>query len=253
MEGREYLISPSRNFAFFLAPYQADLLRDTKDLYVDITYTNNNGFPYLLNMVAFNEIATEFNAVARVLLSKQDGDAYAIAIREVFTHVTEIHPSFKNGHTLTQIMVDFNQAEYNGFERVMGAELCANILRGCTVHWKKSVVSDIVTKSKEEHKIFRYIGHTIQDLTNQTDVKLAFDVLCGVKSIAEAKDLLPPDIAATSDQQTNVHWAQSAHWVRWWSRERILKMFCKAYSSRDNEEWDATPNTNNVSKSSVNY
>ena len=178
-------------------------------------------------------------------MNKQNGDAYAIAIREIFTHVTKIHPSFKNGQTLWQIMVDFDQAEYNSFERSIGAELCEKILRGCYVHWKTSAkrVSDIVTKSKEEYKIFRDIGHAIQDLTNQTDFKLAFDVLCGVKNITEAKNLFPPDLAATCNQQTNVHWSQSALWVRWWIRERILKMFCKAYTLRDIREfkiYDAT-------------
>ena len=119
------------------------------------------------------------------------------------------------------------------------------------MHWKTSAdrLSDIVTKRKEEYKIFRYIGHAIQDLTNQTDVKLAFDVFCGVKNIAEAKHLLTPDLAATCNQQTNTHWSQSAVWVRWWTRERIPKMFCKAYTLRDNEEWDATPNTNNAVES----
>ena len=84
------------------------------------------------------------------------------------------------------------------------------------MHWKTSVnrVSDIVTKSKKEYTIFCYIGHAIQDLTNQTDVKLAFDVLSGVKNITKAKHLLPPDLVATCNQQTNAHWSQSAHWVR---------------------------------------
>jgi len=42
-------------------------------------------------MVVFNETAMVYNAV----LKKQDGDAYATAISEVFDYVTKIHPSFK--------------------------------------------------------------------------------------------------------------------------------------------------------------
>ena len=40
-------------------------------------------------MVAFNEITLSYNAVARFLLNKQDGDAYAAAISKVLGHVTK--------------------------------------------------------------------------------------------------------------------------------------------------------------------
>ncbi|PFX15817.1 hypothetical protein AWC38_SpisGene19947, partial [Stylophora pistillata] len=187
------------------------------------------------------------NAVARVLLNKQDGDAYATTRSEVFGHVRKIHPSFKNGHNLRQIMVDFDQAEYNGFERSMGTEVTEKIMRGCTVHWKTSGnrVSDIVTKSKEEHSIFRHLGHAIQDVDQQADVRLPFDVLCGKRSVIHAKHLLSPQLAAISNQINNRHWSKSAHWVKWWSRHRILKMFCKAFTLGDTEDWESTANTNN--------
>ena len=42
------------------------LQRSTKDLYIDITYTNSNRSPYLLKMLAFNETTMELNAVMRV-------------------------------------------------------------------------------------------------------------------------------------------------------------------------------------------
>ena len=127
--------------------------------------------------------------VARVLLNKQDDNAYATAISEVFGHVTKIHPSFKNGHNLRQIIVDFDQAEYNGLEKSMGTEVREKIMRGCTVDWKTSVnrVSDIVTKSKEEHSIFRHLAHAIQDGDQRADVRLAFDLLCCKKSVIHAK------------------------------------------------------------------
>lgn len=73
------------------------------------------------------------NAVARVLLNKQDGSTYAMAIKEIFLKTTTEHPAFKMGTALEEIVVDFSDAESNGFRNAIGEDLAAKLLRGCNV------------------------------------------------------------------------------------------------------------------------
>jgi hypothetical protein len=67
-----------------MAPYQAKLLGEAEYLFVDVTYTSNAYFPYLLNIVSFNHATLVYNAVGRVLMDRVDGAAYATAIKEIF-------------------------------------------------------------------------------------------------------------------------------------------------------------------------
>ena len=69
----EYLIKPGRKHAFFMSPYQARLFGEAEELFADITYTGNEDFPYMLNMVIFNVSTMHYQVVARVLCDKQDG------------------------------------------------------------------------------------------------------------------------------------------------------------------------------------
>ena len=76
------------------------------------------------------------NAVARVLLNRQDGGTYATAIKEVFKKITTDHPDFKMGSGLEEIVVDFSDAESSGFRDAIGESLAAKLLRGCNVCMK---------------------------------------------------------------------------------------------------------------------
>lgn len=73
------------------------------------------------------------NTVGRVLVNKQDGATCAMAAKEVFLKTSKDYPVFKMGSDLEEIVVDFCDAESNGFQDAIGEYLAAKLLRGCNV------------------------------------------------------------------------------------------------------------------------
>ena len=55
MEGSEYIFLPARKYVFFTSPFKSTLLSIAEELFMAVTYTGNNFFPYLLNIVTFSD------------------------------------------------------------------------------------------------------------------------------------------------------------------------------------------------------
>ena len=250
MEGVEYLFKPGRKHAFFMSPYQCILLGEAEELFSDITFTGNDDFPYLLNLVVFNKETLCYQAVSRVLCDKQDGESYGLSFHEVFKQATKINPNFDNGKTLRQIVVDFDDAEYNGFTQVLGKDITEKLLRGCSVHWMRSVnkVAKLVCQSRDEETIFKTLARRVEDATKKEDVMEIFDILSGKKPLKNATPYVTENLKQFCKENNDVSndgWKKLKHWANWWTRSRHLQMFTKAYTSRDVDDWEETSNTTN--------
>jgi hypothetical protein len=134
MEGSEYIFTPNRKYAFFMASFQSALLSTSENLFMDVTYTGNDSSPYLLNVVTLNEKTCVYNTVSRVLCSRQDSESFANSITKIFEKVTKDHAHFSNGRNLRYILVDFNDAQYKGLQQCLCKELAKKVNRGCSVH-----------------------------------------------------------------------------------------------------------------------
>jgi hypothetical protein len=69
-----------------------NLLKDATFVQADVTFPGIQGFPYLMNMVAFNFFTMQFQVVARILMSRVTTTAYKTAISKILRLVTNIHP-----------------------------------------------------------------------------------------------------------------------------------------------------------------
>ena len=247
MEGSEYPFTPCRKYAFFMAPFQSTLLSTAEDLFMDVTYTGNDFFPYLLNVVSFNDETCVYNAVARVLCSRQDSETYAKSITTIFQKVTVDHARFANGKNLRSILVDFDDGQYKGLQQCLGEDLSLKVIRGCTVHWQRSVnrVCKLVCRNDTEVRIFKALASKIEDESQKENVLLLFNVLSGTRQLQEARKLVVKDLFSEFDTVHNKDWIKLKHWSKWWCRVNHLTMFTRAFKEMDDKDWKQGPSTTN--------
>ncbi|KAK4005674.1 hypothetical protein OUZ56_010716 [Daphnia magna] len=229
-----------------------NLLKDATFVQADVTFPGIQGFPYLMNMVAFNFFTMQFQVVARVLMSRVTTTAYKTAISKILRLVTNIHPEFEHGQHIIGWILDFSLAQRDGLAANLGENACA-VIRGCEVHFKRNVqkISDKVNSDTISKSVFKKIAYVIPNLTTVEETQLAFDVLCG-KLSCEDEDvnnflLSTVKLSSIDLQEVNTsQWKNASHWAAWWSKPKVAKMFAKSFKEMSDEDWAICPRTTNA-------
>ena len=123
-----------------------------------------------------------------------------------------------------KFVVDFDDAEYNGFSRILGKENTEKLLRGCSVHWMRSVnkVSKLVCDTKEEELVFKALARNVEEAIRKEDVMEIFDILSGKKDLKNATPHVPKNLKhlCETSEASNNGWKKLKHWANWWARPR---------------------------------
>jgi len=241
-----YFFTRDRRFAFFQCPFHATHWSNAVALFVDIDYTSNCYFPYLLNIVCLNSVTNKYMACGRALLNKQDGYSIGKALATLVSNVKEYISTYNVTMAHKEILLDFDEAEASGFRDAFGEEI-TNLFRGCSVHFIRSsmrVARQVNTSTLcLGYQLFMAISKLIPDNSSKDEVMLAFKILSGAESYTKILHRLPQTLRISTIETDN--WRMADTWVDWWTRPHVLKKLSKAFSSLTEDEWDELPGTNN--------
>ena len=161
--------------------------------------------------------------------------------------MTVDHARFTNGKNLRSILVDFDDGQYKGLQQCLGEDLSLKVIRGCTVHWQRSVnrVCKLVCRNDTEVRIFKALASKIEDESEKENVLLLFDVLSGTRQLQKARQLVGKDLFSEFDTMYNKDWIKLKHWSKWWCGVNHLTMFTRAFKEMDDKDWEQGPSTTN--------
>ena len=181
--------------------------------------------------------------------------AYAFAFRKAFSLVTEEHPEFNDGQDVKVWIVDFSMAQHAGLSNSLGED-APKIIRGCDVHFKRMAkkIAEKVCQDRLSKRVFKKIAYEIPLLETKKEVTLAFNILRRKVSFdqIEARDFLTLKIKLDGDEMetTNAEgWEKAEHWAEFWTRDKVVKMFTKAFKEMTDADWNICPRTTNAVES----
>ena len=243
---RPYLVSAGYedgiNYIFTMNPMMSQLLANSEFIEADITFNETKEYPYLFNIVAFDEVTMQWTIVSRVRMDKQGQRAHHLAFSKTFAKCKADNPSFEPGKSLLGVNIDWSDAEIQGLGAAVGPDIARKLLKGCSVHWSRSwqrVRNRVLGSSNKERekKLFSLIASHVQRAPCGQQVALCFEVLCGSKP---ASTLLGNILNFTSDDaayiQNECDWSVAKSWANWWTRPSHLEMLHKDYSEMDDIE-----------------
>jgi hypothetical protein len=185
-------------------------------------------------------------------MSRVTTTAYKTSISKVLQLVTNIHPEFEHGKHILGWILDFSMAQRDGLAANLGENASA-VIRGCEVHFMRNVqkISDKVNSDPLSNSVFNKIAYVIPNLPTMEETILACDVLCGKLSFEDedVNNFLLSTVKLNSKDLQEVNtsqWNKASHWVAWWAKPKVAKMFTKSFKEMSDEDWAICPRTTNA-------
>ena len=247
---RPYLVSAGIEggikYIFIMNSFQCKVLSTEEFIECDLTYNESIEYPFLFNVVAFNDDTMEWIVVARVRMDKEGAKGYGLAYKKMFDKCSADYSNFEIGNSLKGVVLDWSDAEVAGLRVVIGEDLTRKLLKGCKVHWNRSWqrVRDRVASSSNkpyEKEIFGKIASSITNLPDDHQVTTALEVLCGM---CRACSLLRTVKNLTSDEANFID--SDCDWKRANLQPQHLRMLHQEFSEMEIDDWIRCPSDTNA-------
>ena len=104
-------IEDGLQYIHMMNPLMSKTLSHAEFVKADIIFNETEEYPYIFNMVTFNQVTMEWMVVSCVRMTREDHNAYALGFRKSFEKCKRDHQEFEFGKSLLGVVIDCSDTE----------------------------------------------------------------------------------------------------------------------------------------------